>query len=199
MNTENVSVSKIKTMRYNPQYRLEEHVLAPLLDSIRRVGIINPLIVGDNNNLIDGHRRLKCAKILGMATVPTIKHDGDVNELYQEVNTTARRLTNADYLAIYYAGGNVGVRRNAKLDKIKEIVGDEIIKYAVTEGVSYTTIIQGIEAAKLIGYTNVPKLVVWLIKYKLSYRLRRVLEDRMPFNKIIKLIESDKPILRTWK
>ena len=49
--------------------------LSELIESIRANGIIQPLIVTKDNELIAGERRLRAAKELGMKTVPVIVQD----------------------------------------------------------------------------------------------------------------------------
>ena len=43
-----------------------------IADSIRRFGFTNPVLVSDSGEIIAGHGRVEAAKLLGMATVPTL-------------------------------------------------------------------------------------------------------------------------------
>ena len=43
-----------------------------IADSIRRFGFTNPVLVSDAGEIIAGHGRVEAAKLLGMATVPTL-------------------------------------------------------------------------------------------------------------------------------
>lgn len=44
-----------------------------IADSIRRFGFTNPVLVGDDGEIIAGHGRVEAAKLLGLETVPTLR------------------------------------------------------------------------------------------------------------------------------
>ena len=44
-----------------------------IADSIERFGFTNPVLIGDDNEIIAGHGRVMAAKQLGLETVPTVK------------------------------------------------------------------------------------------------------------------------------
>ncbi|MBP0575521.1 DNA modification methylase, partial [Mycobacterium tuberculosis] len=44
-----------------------------IAESIRRFGFTNPVLVGDDGEILAGHGWMLAAKELGMAAVPTIK------------------------------------------------------------------------------------------------------------------------------
>src|SRR5258707_3202661 len=44
-----------------------------IADSMKRFGFTNPILTDDNSQIIAGHGRLEAAKLLGMATVPSIR------------------------------------------------------------------------------------------------------------------------------
>jgi ParB-like chromosome segregation protein Spo0J len=50
--------------------RKQVHQIA---DSIRRFGFTNPVLIGDDHEIIAGHGRVIAAKELGLAAVPTVK------------------------------------------------------------------------------------------------------------------------------
>lgn len=63
-----------------PRKNFNEHQLNELVESIKQYGIIQPLIVTQKNGkfeLIAGERRLRAAKILGLASVPAIVRQAD--------------------------------------------------------------------------------------------------------------------------
>jgi len=44
-----------------------------IADSMKRFGFTKPILTDDNSQIIAGHGRLEAAKLLGMATVPSIR------------------------------------------------------------------------------------------------------------------------------
>ncbi len=70
-----VDTSRISRNKENPRLIFDPDSLAELKESIRKVGILVPLIVfkdetGDNYTLLDGERRWICAMELGLPQVP---------------------------------------------------------------------------------------------------------------------------------
>jgi ParB family chromosome partitioning protein len=79
--------------------------LASLMDSLRRHGLLNPVVVNSGNELIAGHRRMEAAKRLGWKTIDVRVVDGDdkadLVEMEIEENTQRKNLT-TDELAEAY-------------------------------------------------------------------------------------------------
>src|SRR4051812_10001413 len=44
-----------------------------IADSIQRFGFTNPVLISDDDEIIAGHGRVEAAKLLGVATVPTLR------------------------------------------------------------------------------------------------------------------------------
>ncbi|MGH9293912.1 MAG: ParB/RepB/Spo0J family partition protein [Acidimicrobiales bacterium] len=74
-------LSQIRPNRHQPRRHFDEEALATLVDSIKAVGILQPVLVreaGDDSfELIAGERRLRAAHRAGMATIPALIHDVD--------------------------------------------------------------------------------------------------------------------------
>ncbi len=78
-----VSIGKIKVGAFVLRMEVEDAAIDDLVSSIRRVGILVPLIVcseGDQYNLIAGHRRYVAAMRIGLAEVPCIIRDSSEAE-----------------------------------------------------------------------------------------------------------------------
>lgn len=77
------AVDRIEAMVDQPRQHFDEDSLAELTESIRRTGIIQPLVVrrsGDGFSLIAGERRLRAARAAGLRTVPVVvREDVDTN------------------------------------------------------------------------------------------------------------------------
>lgn len=79
--------------------------LASLMDSLKRHGLLNPVVINERNELIAGHRRMEAAKRLGWSTIEVRVVDGrekaDLVEMEIEENTQRKNLT-TDELAEAY-------------------------------------------------------------------------------------------------
>ena len=70
-----------------PRSRFDDETLAELAASIREVGILQPIVVrrtGGGYEVVAGERRLRAAKLAGLATVPVILRDSEDADLLRE-------------------------------------------------------------------------------------------------------------------
>jgi ParB family chromosome partitioning protein len=78
---EMVPVSAIRPNRYQPREHFDESALAALADSIRAVGVLQPVLVRPLGNgeyeLIAGERRWRAARRVGLQTIPTLVQQTD--------------------------------------------------------------------------------------------------------------------------
>jgi len=77
---EEVAVSAIRPNPFQPRASFNEESLSELADSIREVGILQPVLVrpaGDGYELIAGERRWRAARRLGMQTIPCLVRTTD--------------------------------------------------------------------------------------------------------------------------
>ena len=79
--------------------------LSSLMDSLRRHGLMNPVVINSRNELIAGHRRTEAARRLGWTTIEVNVIDSDETadlvEMEIEENTQRKNLT-PDELAEAY-------------------------------------------------------------------------------------------------
>jgi len=77
-----IETSKIEANEHQPRKRFGKEELEGLAESIKNVGIIEPIIlrkVGDKYQIIAGERRFRAAKIAGLKKVPAIIKDTTPN------------------------------------------------------------------------------------------------------------------------
>lgn len=86
-----VDINSISTS--NKYLRLDTNV-DKLIKSIETVGLINPIVINENNELIAGGRRFSAMKSLGMQEIPVIKVSK--NELEQELISIDENLVRKD-------------------------------------------------------------------------------------------------------
>jgi ParB family chromosome partitioning protein len=79
--------------------------LTPLIESIRKHGLLNPIVVTSRKELVAGHRRLEAARQLGWSRVPVRYVDtaegADLVEMELDENIKRKNLT-TDELAEAY-------------------------------------------------------------------------------------------------
>lgn len=72
---EKIPVKQLQPNPYQPRKHFDEEGLKELSDSIKRYGIVQPLVVtpaGDGFTLVAGERRLRAAQIAGLDAVPAL-------------------------------------------------------------------------------------------------------------------------------
>jgi len=77
---EEVLVASIHPNPYQPRAHFDEEALSALADSIREVGVLQPVLVrpaGDGYELIAGERRWRAARRVGLQTIPALVRDTD--------------------------------------------------------------------------------------------------------------------------
>src|SRR6266571_3543738 len=73
-------VAAIRPNRYQPRERFDEESLGALADSIREVGLLQPVLVrpvGGGYELVAGERRWRAAKRAGLQKIPALVRDTD--------------------------------------------------------------------------------------------------------------------------
>lgn len=61
---------QVDEIRIRKRIRKDPGDLRPLMESMRKHGILNPIVITTQNILVAGHRRLEAAKRLGWQSVP---------------------------------------------------------------------------------------------------------------------------------
>ena len=77
-----IAVSAIQPNPYQPRDQFDEESLGALADSIREVGVLQPVLVrpaGDGYELIAGERRWRAARRVGLREIPALVRDADDN------------------------------------------------------------------------------------------------------------------------
>ncbi|MDQ6955467.1 MAG: ParB/RepB/Spo0J family partition protein [Mariprofundaceae bacterium] len=75
-----VLISKIKPNRYQPRTRFNEDELITLTESIRKVGVLMPVLLreqGDGYELIAGERRWRASQAAGLLDIPAVIREVD--------------------------------------------------------------------------------------------------------------------------
>ncbi|MGH7357185.1 MAG: ParB/RepB/Spo0J family partition protein [Candidatus Rokuibacteriota bacterium] len=84
---EEISVAAIRPNRYQPREHFDEEALGGLAESIREVGVLQPVLVrpaGDGYELVAGERRWRAARRAGLQTIPAlVRHADDAATVQQ--------------------------------------------------------------------------------------------------------------------
>lgn len=200
-----VPTDSIKYARFNPKSRIDKKRLAVLRESIGKYGILTPLALSKDLILADGHRRIECAKELGIKEVPVIVHNMSLEELWKQ-NETTLPIKGATWWEAVVNGYPIElVPHNPrwKLNRIMKLVGADMFDEMGANGTSPTIY----ETAVLIRnklpieYKNddyVSKIILWLYTYKQQKIALAIIHGGGPIEPIVKAVNEDKPIKRVY-
>jgi ParB family chromosome partitioning protein len=76
---EEIALDLLEPNRRQPRHRFDEEGLTELADSIRESGILQPVLVtreGERFRILAGERRVRAARLAGLATVPVVYREG---------------------------------------------------------------------------------------------------------------------------
>jgi hypothetical protein len=184
MTIEYWETEKLRDAAYNSKMRTTEQAIKGLKNSIEALGVLQPLAVAPSGILIDGHRRLTCAKRLGIEQLPVIVHDVSDQEagiLYKAMNGDTRRMKPYEWLTVYKYGvevpGNIGMQ----IRRLDEALGDGGIDWMIENRVSPSVYNRANNLCALLGSDALlGKAVRWIIENKMQYILEIAFRDGMP-------------------
>jgi ParB family transcriptional regulator, chromosome partitioning protein len=102
-----ISLSEIRANQFQPRHHFEEEALSSLVDSIRSLGVLQPVLVRETDDgfeLIAGERRCRAARRAGLQTIPALVQPvDDVTSLEQALveNLHRENLNALDEAAAY--------------------------------------------------------------------------------------------------
>ncbi|MHA1216049.1 MAG: ParB N-terminal domain-containing protein [Candidatus Thorarchaeota archaeon] len=177
-----VPLSQLKPSPYNPSSRTEKRRLEALRKSIENYGLLYPILVNSQFEIIDGHRRATTVELLGWNAIPAIILNGDisVDEAYLEVATTVKRPRGSEWTERFAQGGNVPRRHERAIECVSEWCGSDYIHKLVKRHLSATSIVT--VARRVAAYCDVPisdkefmdKVMRWLVEGRRSNLARRL-------------------------
>src|SRR6266567_8058571 len=72
MAIEPMAVTRLRHYASNSRTHSKKQI-RQIADSIQKFGFTNPVLIGDDDEIIAGHGRVEAAKLLGMQCVPTLR------------------------------------------------------------------------------------------------------------------------------
>lgn len=120
-----VPVVSIRHTPYNPPSRTKDgKAMEKLIEAIRKHGLVYPLLITDDRNLIDGNRRLTACRALGWEFVECIVSPLDKDELFGDVNTNAIPLGGKGWLHVGRGGGRLPSKEAIQYRELHSLIGN---------------------------------------------------------------------------
>jgi ParB family chromosome partitioning protein len=88
----------IEDIKIKKRIRKDLGDLTSLIDSLRKHGLMNPVVINKNNELIAGHRRIESAKVLGWKSIDVLVLDkiSELEKLELEIEENVVRKDFSD-------------------------------------------------------------------------------------------------------
>lgn len=196
--TKLIAIADLKSARFNPKTRLTG--ISGLAESIQEVGLLDPIKVSPNNEIIDGHRRVAAYQYLGLEEIECILLKGDLPTIYAHINSQSRKLSGNETLQVYLKQKTaVSPRAKQLIEDAEKYIGRELVIELAKNGMSIHTYRHAKRLAVEAGVDLeewVPRTVRWLIKYKCVGAFQRALAQLAPA-KILRIVEKDAPLKET--
>lgn len=194
-----VAVKTLKNAKHNPPNRITKENIRSLAMSMDLIGLLQPITVTLDNEIIEGHRRVASAKQLGWEFIEAnIVKDADADAIYGSLNTTARKLTGADALYVWLSNPKAVIPSQQKLfeDMVAQL-GRPLVKMMCDEGFSRSLYLTSKRIASYCEHDDPDTLraiVRWLIKFPVSGKIQKAIESGESPRAILKAVKSGKNI-----
>lgn len=148
----NVDDLLLQVNPFNPKKRVLGNKLAPLVKSIKESGgVLTPVMVGRDNVIGDGHRRVAAAKIAGIEQVPVLHNKWKTGaEIFRTTNNdkVVMKMDASQYLQTYVLSGFLmdlippGSTAEEKINEAMSLVSRRTISDVMEHGKSATFVTQ---------------------------------------------------------
>lgn len=206
MQVKRFGVSELKGANYNPKSRSSKGAthMKRLQKSIEEIGLIYPIAITADNRVIDGHRRLQAVKNLGWEQVECIIVNTDNPEhVFAEVNATGQRLNGNHTLRVFLKQpAAVTERVRNQMERMKGLVGGEILRKIANENLSVRVISQAQRILKYTDTDSVPllrKTVGWLINHRNSKIVESYMIMQQPPKALYDAIKGNRNLQVTYQ
>ncbi len=200
----------ITVAHFNPQRRTQRNGLGGLMISIQQLGILEPLALTKDGVLADGHRRLACAKLIKMTSVPVAIHKElnlDAPALWVALNAESLNLTPSQWLdAVAHglpldtAGFPEGLKR--RIVRLQELIGRDAVMELVEMGRSPNILDSAERIARYCGRRDdmefIKLAILWMTETGNSFAVKAAIEEEIPDDLLIEAIEKGQPLMRVW-
>ena len=117
-------VASIRHTPYNPAKRTKEGaVLQKLMTAIKRHGLVYPILITEDRDVMDGNRRLAACRAIGKNTIECIVSHLDRDEAFGAVNTTTMAIGGKGWLEVARKGGTPPMKEAEQYRELFALIG----------------------------------------------------------------------------
>ena len=204
-----IPIKKIATNPYQPRSNFSEENIGELAESIKNLGIVQPITVRNIDNdkfqLIAGERRLRASKKIGLKTIPSFIKNSNEEEILEialveniqrkdldpiEIALSVKRLIDELSLTQEQLSKKLGKKRSTISNYIRLLRLDPIIQTGIRDG--FLSMGHGRSIINIENKNIQLKVYKEIIRKELSVRKTEILVRKFKQNKASKKIPKNK-------
>lgn len=194
-----IPLARLKDAPHNPAPRVDPKNLRELVDSLEMIGLLHPVTVTTDEEIIDGHRRCAAARLLGWADIECNVVAEDPSTVYRSVNRTARRMSGNDALSVWLKNPSaVPDRTAAQFALMTSVIGRQLAQKIAAAGYSariYQTAMRVCRYCEDTANETVQSVVRWLLDVATVGHVMKALEAGESPKLIMQAVRRNKPIV----
>lgn len=173
-----VPIHTIRHTPYNPAARTKEgEKLRRLMDEIRQRGLVYPILITADRDVIDGNRRLAACRTLGHTTIECIVSGLDRDEAFTMVNTSAIPIGGKGWLEIGMGNGFMPEKMRKQYDELFTLVGSYGIKLLIDQRLGLNILPLCKQVAALDAKYSLAQIVMAVAAHKLTNKVNFILRN----------------------
>jgi hypothetical protein len=173
-----VPIHTIRHTPYNPAGRTKEgDKLRRLVAEIAQRGLIYPILITADRDVIDGNRRLAACRTLGHKTIECIVSDLDRDQAFTVVNTTAVPIGGKGWLEVGVGGGYMPAKQRAQYDELHDLIGAYGIKVLIDQNLGLNVLPLCKSVTALDAKYSLAELIMQTAICKLTNRINAIIRS----------------------
>ena len=188
-----IPVETIVTTPYNPSGRTKDGAeFKRICKSISEYGIIQPLVITADRDLVDGNRRLAAAKLSGHAFVECIILPIGVNKdkVYGTVNTTSLKINGRGWLDACRKGYKAPAEIQNQYQELFNLIGTYGVDLLIEKKLGLNLLTQ-CKSIKALGVVRrLDEIIIRVAERKLSNKLNAITRSDIAITEKAKAAEE---------
>lgn len=175
-----VPISTIRFTPYNPSARTKEGAkLAELRRQLEKYGMVCPVVITPERDLIDGNRRATVWKALGHSTIECLIADANPHELFRDINTSGNPLGGKGWLEMAHKGGSLSPQRQRQYVELLSLVGSWGVELLIRHGLGLNVLPLCKSVALLSAEFSMADLLMKCAERRLTNRFNAIVRSGM--------------------
>ena len=201
-------ISRLKFNPRNPVVRTDTtHTgFKSLRHNIQKNGLLTPIVIANDNRIIDGNRRVTALKELGVKRVVVIQHNSTSHETFDNLfvacHSDTMKINCCQELERYLLGAQVRSTTLYAIKGLEAIGGKKVLRQIVNVHKSPISFFIGISTVRSYAGRSDKKFLqqalTWMLTVGSAYRLKSAIAEFVPVNRLVNAIEKRIPLVSEW-